>query len=254
MYEYTKLDDIRNHIVKRLVREPLLRDFHDRLVPLVEDEVRLVIGGARKKYEPLLPRSYEAIVKKVIRNDDVERFVDKIISVVAQLMVITDDELQYIPFHSTVVYMVLNPRSMVKAFNSFSKVATETVISQMRTLMNGKELDIRALKKFDRMFLSELHKSNGRNIYGLVDIDFDTGGSEKIANDIADAIGEENIAWMTRTRNGIHIVYFTRANKTVYKDLIPVYHKNAGVEFKKNAMTPVWGTFQGGRLVKPYKA
>lgn len=230
--------------------ESILKDekttyaFIRQVIPsLQNDEVLVAMLAARKKYEPTLARSQEVLKRKIIRENDAEKITNKLREL--SLINFYSDQNIQIPKKAFVAYIDLNPKSILKAFTQFNceinKLIYEGAVTQ--------HMDYHTLRRIDLKLFSAIHRSNARHIYWCLDID----RKDRTALDrLISFLGKHNIQWCSETHNGFHLIV-KRNNETgmlLFKEGIPPTLKPF-IEIKKEPMTPVPGTLQGGFLVKP---
>jgi len=242
------------------------------LQPLKNDEVYITVLTARKKYCPTISSSMEVVTRDIIRNNDTNKILRKLkkMSIVEGLY--TDKNEDIIPNEAFALYILPEPRSMLKAYNEFTKNINEWNYENLvkSNIVEGANLEL--YRKLDLKLFSSIHKSKSKSKYFIIDID---KKDETLLNNTLDRIkmGDlskdlgsslqwqhpsiESISWISETRGGWHIILnrnemtgkFIHELQTKYSYLL----KDSEVEIRKETMTPVVGTSQGGFVVKEYR-
>lgn len=223
----------------------LIKDMMTVLPKLGKDEVFILIGGARKKYSELLSTSHEVVIRKIVRENNPERFVNVVEKMYAYLLASRDMKTnKKFPPESLVIYINPIPRSMIVAHQNFI-----TRMSKYHyQLIQGHDIDkqnSKQLKKMDVHMYSEIQNSPAKRSLSNCDIDTQ---DRRVFDDIVGYL-KGYIKFMTKTRGGWHIVYRSEGNAIVYKKRLKEVY--AETEWRKDTLTPVWGTIQGGVLVQP---
>lgn len=177
------------------------------------------------------------------------------------------------PVNTMSIYIDLNPKSTItgtinaveQAFKQMKNLNTLNLelINNSQTLSKERleELEMlnRWFKRFQSVWLSEVHKSSaGRPPYFLIDVD---SKNEELLNWVESIMGEHLIA-RVHTRNGYHLIYpntkklraiaYTNIIKEAPKKVSEILGEwdNTVIEIKKETMTLIPGTLQGGFKVK----
>lgn len=244
-----------------LVDEKLTREFLDITLPeLKEDEVLLLMMFARKKYNSATTdewKFFRDVVKpSKSRGDAKVSFSDVVLRKIRRSAVFVGDYTDFktgelIPMDAFVYYIDLTPKSMLKAYTLFTK---ETADLLYRIYKDTTQIEFATRLK--TKFLSAIHKSNSYKPYSLLDID---DKDEDLLEKCLDVVNNEYI-WVSETRGGYHvIVEKTKENgRSIHENIRKDQQNNKNsifkdVEIKKEVMTPVPGTLQGGFMVKRWK-
>jgi len=233
------------------------------LQPLQNDEVYITVLTARKKYCPTISSSMEVVSRDIIRNNDTNKIMRKLkkMSIVEGLY--TDKNEDIIPNEAFALYILPEPRSMLKAYIEFNKDINEWLYTDLVS----EEKNLELYRKLDLKLFSAIHRSKSKSKYFIIDID---KKDEKLLKNIIDQIkiGDlnkdlgsslqwkhpsiESISWISETHGGWHII-LNRNNETgkIIHEIMK--RKFEFVEFRKETMTPVVGMSQGGFVVKEYK-
>lgn len=240
-YSLIKNEDETKHFIEKVLQ------------PLNNDEVYIVILTARKKYCPTISSSMEVVSRDIIRNNDINKIMRKLkkMSIVEGLY--TDKNEDIIPNEAFALYILPEPRSMLKAYKEFSININEWMCVDL--LSENKNLEL--YRKLDLKLFSAIHKSKSKAKYFIIDID---KKDETLLKNILyfihskefDSDNLQHIQWLSETRGGYHII-LNRNNETgkIIHEIMK--RKFEFVEFRKETMTPVPGTSQGGFVVKEYK-
>ena len=225
------------------------------LQPLKNDEVYIAVLTARKKYCPTISSSMEVVTRDIIRNNDTNKILRKLrkMSIVENLY--TDKNGDIIPIEAFSLYILPEPRSMLKAYNEFIKVVNEWSYNNLI----GTEKDLELYIRLDIKLFSSIHKSKSQSNYFIIDVDRkDENLLKLILKDMENnGIKNESIRWMSETHGGYHIILnrneitgkFIHFIQTNYSYML----KYNIIELRKETMTPTPGMLQGGFVVKEYK-
>ena len=233
------------------------------LQPLKNDEVYITVLTARKKYCPTISSSMEVVSRDIIRNNDTNKILRKLkkMSIVEGLYIDKNEDI--IPNEAFALYILPEPRSMLKAYKEFNININEWMCQDL--LSEHKDLEL--YRKLDLKLFSAIHRSRSKAKYFIIDID---KKDEMLLKNILDLIkmGDlskdlystlqwqyptiESIVWISETRGGWHII-LNRNDETgkIVHEIME--RKFSDVEFRKETMTPTPGLLQGGFLVKEYK-
>ena len=227
----------------------LIKQFHEKLVDLEEDEVYLLTGGARKKYangNPDISTSHEVVTRKLVRHNDFDKFLSIIEKSRAMVALSIDKNTKKnLPQETHVLWMNPNPRSTLKGYNHFKKKVDDHIY-ELTKCKGDREQHYRQLKKIDVIYHSSIQVSASRKLYSVCDIDVKNITILKV---IAEHL-LPYIAWITETRGGYHIVYHVEGNGIVYSEGIKQLFGEK-VEWLKDQMTYIWGVPQGDFIPKP---
>ncbi len=225
------------------------------LQPLNNDEVYIVVLNARKKYCPTISSSMEVVSRDIIRNNDTNKIMRKLkkMSIVEGLY--TDKNEDIIPNEAFALYILPEPRSMLKAYMEFTKNINEWNYENLikSNIIEGSNLEL--YRKLDLKLFSAIHKSRSRSKYFIIDIDKkDKDLLENVLNfmHIQTIDPYKNIQFISETRGGYHVIL--NRNEETGKAIHEITkRKFEFVEFRKETMTPIVGCSQGGFIVKEYK-
>jgi len=226
-------------MVGLLKDEVMFKEFIKNIVPELErDEVIIGILAARKKYVPELSRSDEILDKIIVkREEDVFRKFRKFMRV-EKGDYIDFNTGQEIPLNAMVCYIDLNPKSSIKALNTFFKEMDDW---KYQAIVDH-QFDLSQFRKLDTKVFSALARRVSRRLYFLVDVD-DTE-LNRYPSILPDPL------WISRTRGGYHLIYSN--SKEIRSEVYnTVSQYNLNVEIQKEVQTPVPGSLQGGRQVYP---
>lgn len=239
---------------RTLIRnEEETRKFIEKVLkPLKNDEVYMAVLNARKKYYPPISSSMEVVSRDIIRNNDTNKILRKLRRLSIVEGIYTDGNGNIIPVEAFSLYILPEPRSMLKAYNEFIKVVNEWSYNNL--VRDEKDLEL--YRKLDLKLFSSIHKSKSKSNYFILDIDKkDEELLTKILNHMKQFnIDNESIRWISKTHGGYHIILdrneFTgRFIEYVQKSYTYQLGKDV-VELRKEMMTPTPGLLQGGFIVK----
>jgi len=222
-----------------LVDEKLTKKFFIEVIPeLKETECLLLMLSARKKYCTELARSEEILRREVIREKKWEVFLRKVKRLSYTEGLYVDKNGNPIPEHAFSIYVVLNPKDAVRAWFTLQKEISDLTYQYVK----GDRDALRQLKRIDIRWFSALHRTNSRKLYWIVDID---KKDKKLLRYVLDIVEP---AWISETRGGYHLIL--PANKENAVIFTEKEFRRPEIEVKKEPMTPLVGTLQGGHLVK----
>jgi hypothetical protein len=232
-----------------IYNEKLTRDFIETVLrPLENDEVYLLLLGARKKYCETLSRSQEILNRTIIRNNEVNSIINKINRMMCFNNYYIDKKTnEKIPSEAFVCYITINSNSTLKAYINFVNEMNNLMYGIIKNKNEDSYDDLYLFRKIDIKLFSSIHKSWSKKYYVIVDID---KKDDDILENVIDLLGE-NVKWVSETRGGYHVIVDKNktSGKIIHTDLVNCEYSNQ-IEILKNAMTPVPGTMQGGFEVK----
>ena len=231
-----------------------MRRFIEKVLqPLKDDEVYITVLTARKKYCPTISSSMEVVSRDIIRNNDPNKILRKLKKMSTVEGLFTDKNDDIIPNEAFALYILPEPRSMLKAYKEFNININEWMCQDL--LSEEKNLEL--YRKLDLKLFSAIHRSKSKSKYFILDID---KKDETLLKNILyfihskefDSDNLQHIQWISETRGGYHII-LNRNNETgkIIHEIMK--RKFEFVEFRKETMTPVAGCSQGGFVVKEYK-
>lgn len=225
------------------------------LQSLNNDEVYIMVLTARKKYCSTISSSLEVVNRDIIRNNDTNKIIKKLkkMSIVEGLY--TDKNEDIIPIEAFALYILPEPRSMLKAYMEFTKNINEWNYENLIKSNVVEDSNLELYRKLDLKLFSAIHRSKSKSKYFIIDID---KKDETLLKNILYFIKNkkfehpENIQWISETRGGYHVI-LNRNDETgkIIHEIMK--RKMEFVEFRKETMTPVVGCSQGGFVVKEYK-
>jgi len=229
-----------------IYNENLIREFFAEIMPPLEkDEVYLTMAQARRKYAEILLVGHDPVTaKKLLRTNNLETVIQKIrqLDAMAQQSYIKETELK-IPLKAIVLFCDVNPKSMSQGFIKTMGLFTQELFKIKADSPDAWE----AFRKLDLRLASNVHKSNSRILYLVLDVDV----KDFLALVEIDKLFEENIKWISETRGGYHVIL--KHSKEVAKTLYPRLMDSSLAErydIDLARMTPIPGTIQGGFKVK----
>jgi hypothetical protein len=244
-----------------------LFNFFTNLHNLEKDEVYTIVLATRKKYvtpEMGELKLHDNVLKHMVIRDsnNFGKFFQKLLQFDVPIGSYYDDNGNSIPEEALVLYMIVNPRSTMKAmkglmdtFNTYFLEIGLTPDKEYREELYEK------VKKIERTLLSEVQSANGRKLFVDVDIDCGTSNkSEGLVLKIKEYFKDYNYI-LVETRGGYHLLIDNSFEKELGKTFYPTIQKlnhELQVEFgekaeciiNKQSMIPLPGTSQGGFMVK----
>ncbi len=223
------------------------------LQPLNNDEVYIAVLTARKKYCSTISSSMEVVSRDIIRNNDTNKILRKLrkMSVVENLYV--DKNGDIIPIEAFSLYILPEPRSMLKAYNEFNKDINNWIYNDLVSETKNLEL----YRRLDTKLFSAIHRSKSKSNYFILDVDKkDEELLSHIIENIRDnAVEDKFIRWVSETHGGYHIILDRNEMTGKFIHFIKTNEKSklSDVEIRKETMTPIVGCLQGGFIVKEYK-
>lgn len=216
-----------------------VKDFLKRiLVPLEDDEVRLLLLNTRKKYCPEeLSRSEEVLGREIIRDNDIDKTIRKIRKISCATNVYVDrNNLRPIHTNCMTLYILLDPRSTLKGYSEFINDINKWIYQSFKG-----EPNLELYRRMDVKLFSAIHKNRSRSLYKVIDID---RKDEDILNKVTSLL-EGNIRHIMETRGGYHITVDRNdeTGKIIYEK---IFGHIEYVEILDEPMDPIPGTLQGG--------
>lgn len=235
--------------------------FIEILPDLKNDECYFVSLSARNKYLTKEEREFYALgrtemfARNIVRSkEDFEYVLSKLES---SLQYKLTKSKQKIPEKALVVYVNINPSSMVKAYFNLMNEMNKELLDINMALQNGKIPNYSGIHFLDRKLMNCIQTSRSRKVF--VDIDFDIK-NDSIVKEFLNILCDNFIIFHTiKTKSGYHVLINLDSMKdkkfnlnqsvndlnNIVKDL-----ENGEVIINSNAMWPVPGTLQAGELVK----
>ena len=160
------------------------------------------------------------------------------------------------------LYVLPEPRSCIRAYKEFTKNINEWMYSDLV----GTVKNLENYRKMDTKLFSAIHRNKSRSNYFIFDIDVK---DEQMLSDfhsklLENEINEESIRYTSETHGGYHVildrneatgtfVHKFKSGKIKMFEPLGISFTNTYIELRKETMTPVCGTLQGGFLVKEHK-
>lgn len=236
------------------------------LQPLKNDEVYITVLAARKKYCSTISSSMEVVTRNIIRNNDTDKILRKLrkMSVVENLY--TDKNGDIIPIEAFSLYILPEPRSMLKAYCEFNKDINNWIYNDLVSETKNLEL----YRRLDLKLFSAIHRSKSKSNYFIIDVDKKDETLLKnilyqievthINKDLGSSLQWQypliqSICWISETRGGFHIILNRNeiTGKFIRHIHYPIEIGKGIIELRKEIMTPTPGTLQGGFIVKEYE-
>lgn len=224
-----------------IYNKKLLREWFDYIVPeLQNDEVLIGILCARKKYSDKISRSEEILDKVILKSDK-----DSNIRRLTKFLRIEEGDYidfktgEPIPLEAMVAYLDLYPKSTLKAISTWNK----TVLQWMSDAIINPEFELRVFRKIDTKLFSSIAKSNSRKPVRILDVD-----DQNLERYFGKGLPKPD--WVTRTRGGYHLIYFTPTKEKEREVSKELYEKSKNFDLIEiqwhQGQTVIPGTLQGG--------
>lgn len=162
-----------------------------------------------------------------------------------------------VPAKCRVVYVNINPSSMVNAYSVFTEQMDALQAEVIKALLQGKQANLDGFKNMEKHLMNAVQKSPARKFFLDIDIDADPYTRQFILESLRVDLIKFNIEhYVIATRGGFHILIKRQdLNKSKYRLHEAVKHFNSlfnegEVIFNSNAMVPMPGTLQAGDLVR----
>lgn len=227
------------------------------LPDLEKDQVYFVSLSARNKYLTREERDFYSLGRTemfgreiAFSKEDLEKKITK--NLVARWEIRTTNNGKEIPEKCLVTYVNINPCSTIKAYQLFSSEMDKEMVRIYNSLLKNNEPNFDAMNRIQSKLLNCIQKSSAEK--SLIDIDADVTSISKIS-DILTGLKDAKVTFnLVQTQGGFHILVKkdTLPEKFKLHELINKAHCElfAGeIKFNSNAMVPVPGTLQAGKLV-----
>ncbi|MFA4662982.1 hypothetical protein [Pyrococcus kukulkanii] len=235
-----------------MIHDPDLMEkfFKEVLVEPREGEVYTLFLMTRRKWFPKLSSNYELLNYKVLAEFNFKRFYRAVLRLIPQECAYVDVRTEEcIPVSAMALYVDVIPRDIKKG-------VVKTLQDFINLLAFQDQENVNRLKKFNRIFLSNLQKSPGRKPYFIIDVD---SKDTQLINYVIKQLNNYSIPveWISETKGGFHVIVKRDGEwmETFYKEVLPkLNHENVEVKLEKSILTPIPGTLQAGFPVKggPY--
>jgi len=241
-------------MIDLVVDRGVLDDFLSVLPPLSDGYVYLLSLSVRNKYLDAEERARYSLSKTemfgrtIVKDlDDFDFYLKKLASHLEYKRTRTGLEF---PVKAMVIYLMINPSSMVSAYTVFQERMNRFLQEMFRAQENGSKMNLYDMENMDHHLLTSVGKALRRRDFIDIDLDCD---DEKILEEIlADLHG--SICHVVKTQGGYHLL-LPREQKPfprVHEILTRVKKEHPEIKevcFNKNAMIPLPGTLQAGKLV-----
>ncbi len=233
--------------------------FIEIMPELKDDEVYFISLSARNKYLTAEEREFYALGRTemfgrtvVKRKEDFYFAMNKL---EAMLTYKHTKNGKSIPKKALVVYVNVNPSSMIKAYEMYVNEMNRELFQVTQALRHDKVVNYEGFINMERKMMNCIQKCRERRYF--IDIDIDTK-NETILNRISFRLKSVDYK-IIETQGGWHILIkkdsLTKEVKLheVVKEMNDAVKDEGGeVMFNKNQMIPVPGTLQAGKLVTIY--
>lgn len=230
--------------------------FIEKLPELERDEVYFLSLSARNKYLDEKERSMFGLSKTemfarqiAFDKNGIEYALKKMEATLSYKRTRTE---KTFPEKALVCYININPSSTIKAYRHFKIEMDRHLEEAFFATINKKEGSFSPFRRIERNLLNEVQKATARRCF--VDIDIDSGEDDRPLFEFLCFCREKGIrAFPIKTRSGFHTLMKkeTIGKTNIYEKVKELDLKCEGeVIINKNAMVPIPGTLQGGKLVK----
>jgi hypothetical protein len=238
--------------------------FIEILPDLEKDEVYFTSLSARNKYLTAEERIEFSLGRTEMFSREIARDKEGLYYAMRKLRA----SLQYrktnngkdVPEKCLVVYININPSSMIKAYQMFTNEMNKEIGFITSAYMSGKDPNFEGIKRVNRVLMNCIQKSRARKVF--IDIDIDLFATELLL----DISGQFDISYLANFLNNYKAEYYKIQTKSGYhfmikKDTVPstLYafiskckkdYQIKEIDFNHNEMIPVPGTLQAGKLVE----
>lgn len=254
--------------------ENVIRNFYNTVLNNLEShEVNFVSIAARKKYLTEKEASViklgntQMLGKTVIKENNVEKFLNRIKQLDAQSSFYEDFDGNIIPRTCMSYYININPSSVLKTLHEFKNVLASYDLEATYLLMNNnaqkKEEYFGRLKTLVNKMYTCFQTCRSKKRWIDIDCDVTDTDIESLFN-----VAKEFVASNKKfegckvvgivTRGGLHILLSTdnlKGNPQLLVETLQKYVKENGGDYKeillnKNEMIPLPGTYQGNKVVR----
>lgn len=235
--------------------------FVDILPDLIRDEVYFLSLSARNKYltdgervEFDLGRTEMFSRQIAFDKDGIKLALDRMR---ADLDVRRTRNGSPIPEKCLVVYMNIHPSSTVKAYRAFSAQMDRHYEEAFQGVLNGSQADDMWIpfRRLTTTLMNHVQKNASRKTMVDIDIDGeDSLDSNMLLGRVVKFLTDHSVPYHAiQTQGGYHVLVETKfLNKDVplFRVIAELDNDTVGeVKFNSNAMVPVPGTLQAGKLV-----
>jgi hypothetical protein len=251
--------------------EEMLKSFLTHFPELVDDEVFFLSLSARNKYLTDAEREQFDLGRTEMFSRQTAYDRDGILMAIARmeadLAVRKTRNGSEIPHHCLVTYLNVHPSSTMDAYTAFKNQLDHHYNETFKAILHGKIANYEPFLRSRTHLMNHIQKSKSRRIY--IDIDVDCSDDD-LAFDTALAVSTDlfncGIKHLrVHTQGGYHILIdreqLNTFNKSsaksekinLHRDVVAgnnmVKDHGGEVVFNKNAMVPLPGTYQAGKLV-----
>jgi hypothetical protein len=244
----------------------LIKDFEQfntfiKVLPeLKNDECYFISLSCRNKYLSNEERDFyglgrtEMFARNIIRKkEDFEYVLSKLESTLQYKL--TKNK-QKIPEKALVVYININPSSMIKAYFNLMKEMNQELHDITFALQNNKQPNYSGIHLLDRKLMNCIQKARSRKVF--IDIDFDVKTQELVNTFRISLNMNEIIYHIVKTKSGYHVLInldSMKDKKFNLNELVGFLNEEAKKEngeviINTNGMIPIPGILQAEELVK----
>lgn len=239
-----------------------LDKFVNLLPDLINEEVYFLSCSARNKYLDEQERKEYKLQRTEMFSREVARDKEGIYKALRKMEV----SLQYrktgngkdIPSKCLVVYMNINPSSMMKAYIDFQKRINVEVEQIIMSFKNGNQPNYERMLRLPQQLNNSIQVSQSRKYFIDIDIDlYDVKYKNMLIDIIKEFVGDnaflEKLNFIS-TKSGLHLLIKKedipfKYNLMSLVERIRSFNPVKEAEFNKNNMCPMPGSLQAGHLV-----
>jgi hypothetical protein len=249
---------------KMLVQDKNTLDRFVNLLPdLKEDEVFFLSCSARNKYLDEAERLEYKLQRTEMFSREVARDKEGIYKALQRMEV----SLQYrktgngkdIPEKCIVVYMNINPSSMIKSYLDFQNRINKEMEQIVMSFKNGNQPNYERMLRLPQQLNNSIQVSQSRKYFIDIDVDlYDNKYKSQLVNIIREFVGDnafvEKLNFID-TKSGIHLLIKKEDIPLKYNlmslvERIRAFNPVKEAEFNKNNMIPMPGTHQANHTVR----
>lgn len=236
--------------------------FLDILPELERDEVYFISLSARNKYLTKEERLEYSLGRTEMFSREIAQSKEELTHIIknvlpAKLSYKTTNNGKLMPEKALVVYININPSSMIKAYQYFQKKMNKEVYEIFFAQVHEKESNYQGVLRAKRFLMNEVQKATSRRYF--IDIDYDLQ-NDKYVNLFSGKLLQAGVKFsIIETQGGYHFLIIKdslknignfRLHELVKKHDIIAKELNGEVIFNNNQMVPIPGCLQAGKLVR----
>lgn len=212
--------------------------FQKMLETLPHHMVYLMLGIARKKYEPTLVKSSQIVLDRKILKTTQQEALEKVI--------VMDNALrenyfknEEVPKNAKAIYVTVTPCDAMKAWFELMKTGNQ----YLHDFIANPDLTKTPMRSIDNKWFGALQATGTKGRYLVIDLDNKEG-----FDSVLEKLDLKKVRHITETRGGYH--FFVERDSDTSKQVFTEVKFLPDVEITRHGMTPIVGTLQGGFEVK----